>query len=53
MFTDFKYPLGRPQLRLYQTLGVKHEALTLITPEFETPLPQLRAAVYAPVLKEI
>merc|ERR1719188_1621208 len=39
-------------IRLYQNLGVKHEPLTLIPPEFETPLPTLRAAVFPPVLKE-
>lgn len=29
----------------YETLGVKHEPLRLITPQFETPLPPLQAAV--------
>ena len=32
--------------------SVKHEPLTLIPPEFETPLPNLRPAVFPPVLKE-
>ncbi|CAD7958571.1 unnamed protein product [Amoebophrya sp. A120] len=56
MFDDrlFKFDtsLIPEAIRLYQTLGVKHEALTLIPPEFETPLPQLRPAVFPPVLKE-
>ena len=30
---------------MYDTLNVKHEPLTLITPEFETPLPPLQPAV--------
>ena len=32
-------------IRAYETLGVKHEPLRLITPQFETPLPSLQAAV--------
>ena len=28
--------------------GVKHEPLKLITPQFETPLPPLQAAVFPP-----
>ena len=39
--------------RLYDVLGVKHETLTLIPPEFECPLPQLTPAVFPPVLKEL
>ena len=31
--------------RTYGTLGLKHEPLTLITPQFETPLPPLQPAV--------
>lgn len=29
----------------YEVLGLKHEPLRLITPEFETPLPPLQPAV--------
>ena len=39
--------------RLYEELGVKHEPLTLIPPQFETPLPALRPAVFPPVLREL
>lgn len=41
------------QIKLYQTLGVKHEPLTLIPPQFETPMPALQAAVFPPTLKEL
>ncbi len=37
---------------LYETLGVKHEPLTLIPPQFECPLPPLQPAVFPPTLKE-
>jgi len=40
-------------LDLYKTLNVKHEPLTLIPPNFETPMPALQAAVFAPSLKEL
>ncbi|CAD7962465.1 unnamed protein product [Amoebophrya sp. A25] len=56
MFDDrlFKFDtsLIPEAIRLFQTLAVKHEPLTLIPPEFETPLPPLRPAVFPPVLKE-
>ena len=32
-------------IRLYDTLGLQHEALSLIPPVFETPLPPLQPAV--------
>jgi hypothetical protein len=32
-------------IQAYQDLNVKHELLRLITPQFETPLPPLQAAV--------
>ncbi len=35
-------------LRAYEDLNVKHEALKLITPQFETPLPPLQAAIFPP-----
>lgn len=40
-------------LELYKLLGVKHEPLTLIPPQFETPMPALQAAVFPPSLKEL
>ena len=36
----------------FSLLGVKHEPLTLIPPEFERPLPQLSAAVFPPIMRE-
>lgn len=32
-------------IKAYEQLNVKHEPLRLITPQFETPLPLLQAAV--------
>jgi len=40
-------------LDLYKQVGVKHEPLTLIPPQFETPMPALQAAVFPPTLKEL
>jgi intraflagellar transport protein 52 len=40
-------------IKLYTQLGVKHEPLTLIPPQFETPMPALQAAVFPPTLKEL
>uniref|UniRef100_A0A6U2H1A7 ABC-type uncharacterized transport system domain-containing protein n=1 Tax=Hemiselmis andersenii TaxID=464988 RepID=A0A6U2H1A7_HEMAN len=39
-------------LKLYTTLDVKHEQLTLIPPQFEAPLPPLQPAVFPPALRE-
>jgi intraflagellar transport protein 52 len=39
-------------VKLYQHLGVKHEPLTLIPPQFETPMPSLKPAVFPPCLRE-
>ena len=39
-------------VNLYGSMSVKHEALTLIPPQFETPLPSLMPAVFPPNLKE-
>lgn len=39
-------------VKLYDQLGVKHEVLTLIPPQFETPMPSLQPAVFAPCLRE-
>lgn len=35
-----------------QLLNVKHEPLSLIPPQFETPLPPLQPAVFPPTLRE-
>ncbi|KAM3173550.1 hypothetical protein ACTXT7_012290 [Hymenolepis weldensis] len=40
-------------LEAYEKLGVKHEPLTLITPEFETPLPPLQPAVFPPIFSKL
>jgi len=39
-------------VKLYGQLGVKHEPLTLIPPQFETPMPALQPAVFPPCLRE-
>jgi len=39
-------------LRLYETLGVPHETLTLIPPQFEAPLPKLLPATFPPAMRE-
>eukprot|EP00933_Yihiella_yeosuensis_P034452 TRINITY_DN2793_c0_g1_i5.p1 TRINITY_DN2793_c0_g1~~TRINITY_DN2793_c0_g1_i5.p1 ORF type:complete len:473 (-),score=103.10 TRINITY_DN2793_c0_g1_i5:187-1491(-) len=39
-------------VKLYHQLGVKHEPLTLIPPQFETPMPGLCPAVFPPCLRE-
>ena len=39
-------------VKLYKTLGVPHEPLTLIPPQFECPLPKLSPAVFPPAMKE-
>jgi len=39
-------------VKLYETLDVKHELLTLIPPQFEAPLPPLQPAVFPPALRE-
>lgn len=40
-------------LKLYEKLGVAHDPLTLIPPQFECPLPKLNAAVFPPMIKEL
>ncbi|XP_037085988.1 intraflagellar transport protein 52 homolog [Pollicipes pollicipes] len=37
----------------YEKLGVKHEPLKLITPQFETPLPPLQPAIFPPAFREL
>jgi intraflagellar transport protein 52 len=39
-------------VEVYSQLGVKHELLTLIHPQFEAPLPPLIPALFPPNLKE-
>ncbi|KAJ1422136.1 hypothetical protein B484DRAFT_452508 [Ochromonadaceae sp. CCMP2298] len=42
-----------PQTRkVYEQLGVPHEPLTLIPPQFECPLPKLSAATFPPAMRE-
>jgi len=40
-------------VQLYEQLNVKHEPLSLIPPQFETPLPPLQPAVFPPTLREL
>jgi len=39
-------------IQLYKTLGVPHEPLTLIPPQFECPLPKLQIATFPPAMRE-
>ena len=39
-------------LQLYEVLGVPHEPLTLIPPQFECPLPKLSPATFPPAMRE-
>ncbi|KAL4716458.1 hypothetical protein ACJJTC_015886 [Scirpophaga incertulas] len=39
-------------LGLYDALGIKHEPLRLIAPQFETPFPPLQLAVFPPTFRE-
>lgn len=38
---------------LYEALGVKHEPLSLIPPQFEAPLPSLQPAVFPPAFRDL
>lgn len=38
---------------LYTKLGVKHEPLTLVRPEFECPIPPLKPAVFPPRMRDL
>lgn len=40
-------------IELYKQLDLKHAPLSLIAPEFETPLPPLEPAVFPPQLREL
>ncbi len=50
---SFSTQLLPSAVKSYDTLGVKHEQLRLITPQFETPLPPLAAAVFPPTFREL
>ena len=39
-------------IRVYEQLGVPHEPLTLIPPQFECPLPKLGTATFPPAMRE-
>jgi intraflagellar transport protein 52 len=39
-------------VRLYDFLGVPHDPLTLIPPQFECPLPKLSPATFPPAMRE-
>lgn len=39
-------------IQVYEKLRVKHEPLTLISPQFETPLPPVQPAVFPPNFRE-
>ena len=51
----FKYDtdLIPEAVKLFESLGVKHEPLNLIVPQFEAPLLGLAPAVFPPILKEL
>lgn len=49
----FDTDLVPESIDLFKTLSVKHEPLTLIPPQFETPMPQLQAAVFLPCMKDL
>jgi intraflagellar transport protein 52 len=57
LFSDklykFDTDLVPETVQLFHTLGVKHAPITLIPPQFETPMPSLQAAVFPPTLKEL
>ena len=37
----------------YEQMGVKHDTLTLIPPQFETPMLGLMPATFPPILREL
>ena len=39
-------------IQLYDVLGVPHDSLTLIPPQFECPLPKLSPATFPPAMRE-
>lgn len=40
-------------IKAFEQLSCKHESLTLITPQFETPLPLLQPATFPPAFREM
>ena len=56
LFDDTMYKLDTSLIpeavELYGKLSVKKAALSLIAPQFETPLPPLQPAVFPPALRE-
>ena len=57
LFDDSLYALNTDMIpeaiELYKQLDLKHAPLSLIAPEFETPLPPLEPAVFPPQLREL
>ena len=49
---EFNVDVIPEAIALYEKMGVKHETLTLIPPQFECPLPPLQPAVFPPTLRE-
>ncbi|GMH35422.1 hypothetical protein BSKO_03290 [Bryopsis sp. KO-2023] len=49
---QFDVSLVPEAMDLYDKLGVKKAPLTLIAPQFETPLPPLQPAVFPPAIRE-
>lgn len=51
----FKYDVSLvpDAVELYKKLNVEHEALSVIPPTFEVPLPPLQPAVFFPMLREL
>lgn len=50
MFNTMKIPKA---VDLYKDLDLKHEPLTLIPPNFESPMPPLKPAVFPPSIQEL
>lgn len=48
----FGFHLVPQALKLYEQLGVVHEPLTLIPPQFDCPLPHLGIATFPPAMRE-
>lgn len=49
----FDTDLVPESMDLFKKLGIPHEPLKLIPPQFETPLPDLQAAVFLPTMKDL
>ncbi|KAJ3076628.1 Intraflagellar transport protein 52 [Podochytrium sp. JEL0797] len=50
---NFDTMLVPEAINLYDELRLKHESLSLIQPQFETPLPPLQPAVFPPSLRQL